>query len=79
MATVRLSEIQRDLPAYIRRVAAGENFVITEEGRPVAEIKPVTPRPTAPRPSGLCRGAFRVPDDFDAPLPEEVIREFEGT
>jgi hypothetical protein len=31
------------------------------------------------RPSGLCEGEFVVPDDFDDPLPEEVLREFEGS
>ena len=30
------------------------------------------------RPFGLCAGAFTVPDDFDAPLPEETLRGFEG-
>jgi len=31
-----------------------------------------------PRPFGLCKGEFYVPDDFDAPLPEYIIKEFEG-
>ena len=30
------------------------------------------------RPYGLCAGAFRVPEDFDAPLPEEILNAFEG-
>jgi hypothetical protein len=30
------------------------------------------------RPYGLCAGEFAVPDDFDDPLPESVIVEFEG-
>ena len=30
------------------------------------------------RPYGLGAGEFRVPDDFDEPLPEEIIRQFEG-
>ncbi len=30
------------------------------------------------RPFGLCKGEFTVPDDFDAPLPENIINEFEG-
>lgn len=30
------------------------------------------------RPFGLCKGEFRVPDDFDAPLPEYILKEFEG-
>jgi len=29
------------------------------------------------RPFGLCAGEFTVPDDFDAPLPENIIQEFE--
>ena len=31
-----------------------------------------------PRPFGLAKGQFVVPADFNAPLPEEVLREFEG-
>jgi hypothetical protein len=30
------------------------------------------------RPFGLCSGEFVVPDDFDAPLPDYIIEEFEG-
>lgn len=30
------------------------------------------------RPFGLCQGEFRVPDDFDTPLPDNIINEFEG-
>lgn len=31
------------------------------------------------RPSGLCEGEFIVPDDFDAPLPEDILQAFEGS
>lgn len=31
-----------------------------------------------PRPIGLATGQFAVPDDFNAPLPENVLRTFEG-
>jgi hypothetical protein len=31
-----------------------------------------------PRPFGLAKGQFVVPDDFNEPLPEEVLRDFEG-
>ena len=31
-----------------------------------------------PRPFGLAKGQFVVPADFNAPLPEEVLRQFEG-
>ena len=31
-----------------------------------------------PRPSGLAKGQFTVPEDFNAPLPEDVLQTFEG-
>ncbi len=30
------------------------------------------------RPFGLCAGEFVVPDDFDDPLPDEMMKAFEG-
>jgi antitoxin (DNA-binding transcriptional repressor) of toxin-antitoxin stability system len=78
MITLTIEEIQRDLAGYLRRVEAGETVLLIRDEIPVAEIKPVV-RPNAePRPFGLCAGQFTVPDDFDEPLPEEVLRSFEG-
>ena len=34
---------------------------------------------TTLRPYGLCRGEFVVPNDFDAPLPDDVIEAFENS
>jgi hypothetical protein len=36
------------------------------------------PMPGEPRPFGLAKGEFVVPEDFNDPLPEEVLRDFEG-
>ena len=70
---VSVEEIERNLIAYLRRVEAGETFVVTEAGRPLAELKPA-PACAAPLPPfGLCAGEFTVPDDFDAPLPEDLL------
>ena len=33
---------------------------------------------TQPRPIGLAKGQFTVPDNFNAPLPEDVLQTFEG-
>ena len=37
-----------------------------------------TPPLTQLRPCGLARGQFTVPEDFNAPLPEDVLQAFEG-
>lgn len=78
MTTVTLQELQRDPEALLDRVEAGEHLVVARGGRPVAELRPVPAVQPGPRPFGLCAGKFTVPDDFDAPLPEEVLRGFEG-
>jgi prevent-host-death family protein len=78
MSTVSLQELQRNPDALLDRVEAGEHVVVLRGGRPVAELRPVPATQPSPRPFGLCAGAFAVPDDFDAPLPEGILREFEG-
>ncbi|WP_148598563.1 type II toxin-antitoxin system Phd/YefM family antitoxin [Aquisphaera giovannonii] len=78
MSTVTLQELQRDPAALLARVEAGERIVVSREGRAVAELRPIVPAPREPRPIGLAAGEFAVPADFDAPLPEDVLRTFEA-
>lgn len=75
---VSVDDMKRDLLAYLQLVENGETLVIIKTGKPVAEIRPIFSNPMRLRPSGLCAGEFTVPDDFDAPLPENIIQEFEG-
>lgn len=78
MSQVSIDEITEDLPAFLRRVEAGEELTITQAGRPLAEVKPISSSPLMARPFGLCAGQLTVPDDFDEPLPEAVLQDFEG-
>jgi hypothetical protein len=52
---------------------AGEEVIPWEQAK--AELR-LNDEPS--RPFGLCAGEFSVPDDFDNPLPEYVIEDFEG-
>lgn len=78
MIRVDVEEIRKDLLAYLQRVEIGETLIITREDKAVAEIKPIMHAAKTLRPYGLCAGEFTVPDDFDEPLPEEILAEFEG-
>ena len=73
---VTIDEIQRDPLQYLHRVEAGETIVIIRQDKAIAELKPIT---NQLRPFGLCAGEFTVPDDFDDPLPEDMLKAFEGT
>jgi antitoxin (DNA-binding transcriptional repressor) of toxin-antitoxin stability system len=77
MLNVTVDEIQRDPSKYLRQVEAGETFVILQADKPIAELRPIVGNRQL-RPLGLCAGEFDVPDDFDAPLPEDVLNGFEG-
>jgi antitoxin (DNA-binding transcriptional repressor) of toxin-antitoxin stability system len=78
MSTISLQDLARDPGGALDRVEAGEQLVVVRGGRPVAELRRVTPLRLTPRPFGLAAGAFVVPDDFDAPLPDEILGGFEG-
>lgn len=78
MSTVTFTELQENTAGLLARVEAGEHLVIVRGGRPVAEFRPITGALPSHRPFGLAAGEFVVPDDFDAPLPDDVLREFEG-
>ncbi|BAZ13295.1 prevent-host-death protein [Calothrix sp. NIES-4071] len=78
MLNITIDEIQNDPAKYLRQVEAGESFVIIQADKAIAELRPVTSTAKQLRPFGLCAGEFTVPDDFDAPLPEDIISGFEG-
>lgn len=77
MLRVTIDEIQRDPYKYLRQVEDGKTFVILDADQPIAELRPVDYNKKL-RPFGLCAGEFTVPEDFNAPLPEDVLRAFEG-
>ena len=72
-----LEEVENEAAAYLHRVIEGETIIVYREGRPVAEIRPLSETDTL-RPIGLAAGEFAVPDDFDDPLPDDLLDSFEG-
>lgn len=77
MVRVSVDEIKQNLSIYLPRVEGGETVVIMKDGKPFAEFKPIASTSNLPRPFGLCKGEFMVPDGFDDPLPEYILQEFE--
>jgi antitoxin (DNA-binding transcriptional repressor) of toxin-antitoxin stability system len=72
-----IEEVENGAAEYLHRAIDGETVVIYQGERPVAEIRPVTETATL-RPVGLAAGDFVVPDDFDDPLPADLLDAFEG-
>lgn len=76
MISVGVHEAKTNLSRLLQRVASGEEVVITRSGVPVARISAVYER--SRRTFGQDRGRVTISEDFDAPLPEEALAEFES-
>lgn len=77
MKQVNIHEAKTGLSKLVERAEAGEDVVIARAGRPVAKLVALT-KSAAPRCLGLLDGKFKIPDDFNKPLPASVLRVFEG-
>lgn len=77
MKTFNIHEAKTQFSRLVDAAAAGEEIIIAKAGVPAARLGPITPtRPV--RKFGLLKGKIIIADDFDAPLPPEVIADFEG-
>lgn len=77
MKAVNTHEAKTQFSRLLRRVAAGEEITIANRGVPVARLVPV-PREKSPRVLGILGGELTIPEDFDAPLPDDLLDLFEG-
>jgi prevent-host-death family protein len=72
---VGVHEAKTHFSKLLRRVAAGEEVLIRRGRRVVAKLVPAGEGER--RTFGIDDGAFTVPDDFDAPLPDDELESFE--
>jgi len=64
------------LSQLVRRAANGERIRIGAYGKAEVELIPVSSGPK--KRIGILQGKFEVPEDFDAPLPADLLDAFEG-
>jgi prevent-host-death family protein len=77
MRMVNIHSAKTHLSRLVNEVAAGEEIVIAKAGKPVARLVPFEPR-REPRQPDLLKGKIWIADDFDDPLPEEIMAAFRG-
>jgi prevent-host-death family protein len=74
---VNIHDAKTHLSRIVEEVAAGAEVIIAKAGKPMARLSPMA-APAKAKKLGLLKGKIKVPDDFDAPLSEEVLARFEG-
>lgn len=75
MSSINLYDAKTHLSALVDRAAAGEEIIIAKAGTPLARLMPLAQPRTARRPGGWESGVW-IADDFDAPLPPEILTAF---
>jgi prevent-host-death family protein len=76
MSIINIHAAKTQLSKLLDAVAAGEEVIIAKAGKPVARLVP-TQGVKQPRRLGTLAGKLHVPDDFDDPLPGDIIAQFE--
>ncbi len=73
---INVQEAKAHLSRLLKRVSEGEEIVIAKNGKPVARLVSVE-ESSERREPGTAAGWVMICDDFDAPLPDEVLEPFE--
>jgi prevent-host-death family protein len=75
MKTVNLHAAKTHLSRLVDEAVAGKEIVIAKAGKPMVRLMPVKPK--ARRTGfGAGKGKIWISDDFDAPLPDDLLRAF---
>lgn len=76
MAAINIYEAKTRLSQLVDQAARGEDVVIARNGKPVARLTRLSQdRPVIKL--GVLKGKITVADDFDAPLPDDILATFE--
>ena len=77
MESVNIYDAKTRLSQLVDKAAAGEDVVVSRNGKPLVRITALTP-PKRRVKFGVLKGKLKIPRDFDDPLPKDVLAEFAG-
>lgn len=74
---INIHEAKTHLSRIVDEVAGGADVIIAKAGKPMARLSSITAGARKKK-LGLLKGKIKVPDDFNAPVDEGMLAEFEG-
>lgn len=75
MRKINIHEAKTHLSQLVEDAARGDEIIIAKAGKPIARLVGID-ADTTPRPRGLLKGKIGIADEFDAPLPDEILQSF---
>lgn len=73
---VNIHDAKTNLSRYLEELGEGDTLIICKHNIPIAEVKPLQKKLNKPRPVGLAKGKIEISDDFNDPLPPEILELF---
>ncbi len=75
---VNIHQAKTNFSRFLARVELGEEIIISNRGIPVAKLVPYRPSTNRIAALGMDQGLYTVPDDFNDPLPPDLLAAFNG-
>jgi len=77
MTTINIHEAKTHFSKLIEAALHGEEVIIAKAGKPAVKLVPIgIVKPT--RKPGALKGKIKISKDFNAPLPDDLLDQFEG-
>jgi prevent-host-death family protein len=76
MQTVNIHQAKTQFSKLVDAAMHGEEVIIAKAGKPAVKLVPFTK--AEPRKLGVLKGKIKIAKDFDAPLPDNILEDFEG-
>jgi prevent-host-death family protein len=74
---VNIHDAKTHFSRFINQALKGDEIIIARDGKPLIRLVPYTEEPEV-RKGGQFKGLIQISDDFDAPLPDEILKQFYG-
>ncbi len=75
---INIYEAKTQLSQLVDAAHRGETIIIAKAGTPMAKLVPLSHGPKRKILFGLMKGEIEIADDFDAPLPDDLLALFDG-
>jgi prevent-host-death family protein len=75
---INIYDAKTHLSRLVDKASKGESFTIAKSGTPLARLVPLREVGHGKIKFGLMKGRIKFADDFDAPMPDEMLEDFEG-
>jgi prevent-host-death family protein len=72
---VNMHEAKTTLSRLVADAVAGDEVILAKAGKPLVKLVPVEAK-MKPRRLGIWKGKVKLADDFDAPLPQDILNLF---